>query len=142
MPVYYERYVSWEILGLVAAIKLSVFALFGFYNRWWRYVSTRDMWGAARGVLAASFVTFLIFTFFEVHVAKVPRTVWAIDVSAHARARRRFADAGADDHRAAAEPFDRRARQRGDRRRGGGCGPADAEGDAAHTRLSGTRPSA
>ena len=29
-------------------------SLFGFYNRWWRYVSTRDMWGAARGVLAAS----------------------------------------------------------------------------------------
>ena len=37
------------------------------------------MWGAARGVLAASFVTFLIFTFFEVHVADVPRTVWVID---------------------------------------------------------------
>ena len=72
MPVYYERYVSWEILGLVAAIKLSVFALSGFYNRWWRYVSTRDMWGAARGVLAASFVTFLIFTFFEVHDAGCP----------------------------------------------------------------------
>ena len=79
LPVYYERYLSWEILGLVAAIKLSVFALFGFYNRWWRYVSTRDMWGAARGVVAASLVTFLVFTFFEVHVAAVPRTVWIID---------------------------------------------------------------
>ena len=62
LPVYYERYLSWEILGLVAAIKLSVFALSGFYNRWWRYVSTRDMWGAARGVVAASLVTFLVFT--------------------------------------------------------------------------------
>ncbi|HEY8103866.1 MAG TPA: nucleoside-diphosphate sugar epimerase/dehydratase, partial [Gaiellaceae bacterium] len=80
MPSYYERYVSWEILGLVAVIKLSIFALFGFYNRWWRYVSTRDMWGAARGVLTASLVTFLIFSFFEVHDAKVPRTVWAIDL--------------------------------------------------------------
>jgi FlaA1/EpsC-like NDP-sugar epimerase len=79
LPRYYERYVSWEILGLVAAIKLSIFALFGFYNRWWRYVSTRDMWGAARGVVAASLVTFLVFTFFEVHVAAVPRTVWVID---------------------------------------------------------------
>jgi FlaA1/EpsC-like NDP-sugar epimerase len=79
LPRYYERYVSWEILGLVAAIKLTVFGLFGFYNRWWRYVSTRDMWGAARGVVAASLVTFLIFTFFEVHVAAVPRTVWVID---------------------------------------------------------------
>jgi FlaA1/EpsC-like NDP-sugar epimerase len=79
LPVYYERYVSWEVLGLVAAVKLAIFALFGFYNRWWRYVSTRDMWGAARGVVAASLVTFLVFSFFEVHVADVPRTVWVID---------------------------------------------------------------
>jgi FlaA1/EpsC-like NDP-sugar epimerase len=79
LPSYYERYLSWEILGLVAAIKLSVFALFGFYNRWWRYVSTRDMWGAARGVVAASLTTFLVFAFFDVHVVEVPRTVWVID---------------------------------------------------------------
>jgi FlaA1/EpsC-like NDP-sugar epimerase len=79
LPVYYEQYVSWELLGLVAGIKLAVFALFGFYNRWWRYVSTRDMWGAARGVLAASLVTFLVFAFFDVHAAEVPRTVWVID---------------------------------------------------------------
>ena len=79
LPVYYEKYVSWQILGLVAAIKLSIFALFGFYNRWWRYVSTRDMWGAARGVVAASLVTFLIFSFFDIHAADVPRTVWVID---------------------------------------------------------------
>ncbi len=79
LPVYYEQYVSWELLGLVAAIKLCVFALFGFYNRWWRYVSTRDMWGAARGVLAASLALFLVFQFFDVHAAEVPRTVWVID---------------------------------------------------------------
>ena len=79
LPVYYEYYVSWQIIGLVAAIKLSIFALFGFYNRWWRYVSTRDMWGAARGVVAASLVTFLVFSFFDVHAAEVPRTVWVID---------------------------------------------------------------
>jgi FlaA1/EpsC-like NDP-sugar epimerase len=79
LPVYYEYYVSWQILALVAAIKLGIFALFGFYNRWWRYVSTRDMWGAARGVLAASLVTFLVFSFFGVHAAEVPRTVWVID---------------------------------------------------------------
>ena len=79
LPVYYERYVSWQVLGLVAAIKLAIFALFGFYNRWWRYVSTRDMWGAARGVVAASLLTFLVFSFFHIHAAEVPRTVWVID---------------------------------------------------------------
>ena len=76
---YHERYVSWEFVGLVAVIKLGIFALFGFYNRWWRYVSTRDMWGAARGVVAASLVTFLVFSFFELHPASVPRGVWIID---------------------------------------------------------------
>ena len=30
-----------------------MFALSGFYNRWWRYVSTRDMWTALRGVTLA-----------------------------------------------------------------------------------------
>jgi FlaA1/EpsC-like NDP-sugar epimerase len=79
LPVYYERYVSWQVLGLVAALKLAIFAMFGFYNRWWRYVSTRDMWGAARGVIAASLVTFLVFSFFDIHAAEVPRTVWVID---------------------------------------------------------------
>jgi FlaA1/EpsC-like NDP-sugar epimerase len=79
LPRYYEYYLGGQVLGLVAALKLSVFALFGFYNRWWRYVSTRDMWGAARGVTAASLVTFLVFTLFDVHAAAVPRSVWAID---------------------------------------------------------------
>ena len=44
-----------------------------------RYVSTRDMWGAARGVTAASLVAFLVFSFFDVHVANVPRVVWVLD---------------------------------------------------------------
>ena len=35
--------------------------------------------GAARGVVAASLVTFLVFSFFDVHAAEVPRTVWVID---------------------------------------------------------------
>ena len=53
VPPYYRHLLSWQVFALVVAIKLAVFVLFGFYNRWWRYVSTRDMWGAARGVTAA-----------------------------------------------------------------------------------------
>ena len=79
IPVYYDKYLSIEVIALLVAIKLTLFALFGFYNRWWRYVSTRDMWGAARGVTAASLVAVLVFTFFEVHVTAVPRTVWILD---------------------------------------------------------------
>jgi len=79
-PVYYNRYLDFEIILIVVAIQLTVFALSGFYNRWWRYVSTRDMWVALRGVAAAVLVTFLIFTLFEFHPARVPTGVWFIDL--------------------------------------------------------------
>ena len=57
VPPYYEDYLGARTIALVVAIKLTFFVLFGFYNRWWRYVSTRDMWGAARGVVVASVAT-------------------------------------------------------------------------------------
>jgi FlaA1/EpsC-like NDP-sugar epimerase len=79
-PVYYDRYLDWEIVLLVIAIKLPVFALSGFYNRWWRYISTRDMWAAVRGVAFASVTTFLVFTLFEIHPARVPTGVWFVDL--------------------------------------------------------------
>jgi FlaA1/EpsC-like NDP-sugar epimerase len=65
---------------VVVGIQLTVFGLSGFYNRWWRYVSTRDMWAALRGVALASLATFLIFTLFEFHPARVPKGVWFIDL--------------------------------------------------------------
>ena len=52
---YYDRYLDWSNVLLVVALKLPVFALSGFYNRWWRFVSTRDMWTVTvRGVALAS----------------------------------------------------------------------------------------
>jgi FlaA1/EpsC-like NDP-sugar epimerase len=79
-PVYYDRYLDWSIVLLVVALKLPVFAVSGFYNRWWRYVSTRDMWMVARGVALASVAVFLVFTLFDVHRVSVPRGVWFIDL--------------------------------------------------------------
>jgi FlaA1/EpsC-like NDP-sugar epimerase len=79
-PVYYDHYLDWQIILVVVAIQLTVFAIAGFYNRWWRYVSTRDMWSALRGVAFASLATFLIFTLFEFHPARVPKGVWFIDL--------------------------------------------------------------
>jgi FlaA1/EpsC-like NDP-sugar epimerase len=49
VPVYYRHLLDWQVVALVEAITLATFVVCGFYNRWWRYVSTRDMWGAARG---------------------------------------------------------------------------------------------
>jgi FlaA1/EpsC-like NDP-sugar epimerase len=75
VPVYYEDYVSAPTILLVIAIMLSVFMAFGFYNRWWRYVSTRDMWGAARGVIVGSVAVYLVFAFFPLNDLRVPRAV-------------------------------------------------------------------
>ena len=62
VPGPYHRLMIDTIL-VVIAIKLAVFIAFGFYNRWWRYVSTRDMWGAARGVTVACVVADLVVYF-------------------------------------------------------------------------------
>jgi FlaA1/EpsC-like NDP-sugar epimerase len=79
-PVYYDRYLEWDVVVLVVGITLPVFIAFGFYNRWWRYVSTRDMWDAVRGVAAAGIATYLVFTALDFHPAGVPRGIWIVDV--------------------------------------------------------------
>jgi FlaA1/EpsC-like NDP-sugar epimerase len=80
IPPFYEKLVNWETVLLVVAIKLVVFTAFGFYNRWWRYVSTRDMWGAARGVTVASLAASLVVYFFPpADTARLPRGVAILD---------------------------------------------------------------
>ena len=79
MPSPYER-LLFETILLVVAVKLVVFVLFGFYNRWWRYVSTRDMWGAARGVAVACLLTYVvIYLLHPVRGFQLPRSVAAMD---------------------------------------------------------------
>jgi FlaA1/EpsC-like NDP-sugar epimerase len=78
VPAPYDRLMLDTFL-VVIAIKLAIFVAFGFYNRWWRYVSTRDMWGAARGVTVACVVSDLVVYF--AHPVKgfpLPRSV-AVD---------------------------------------------------------------
>jgi FlaA1/EpsC-like NDP-sugar epimerase len=80
LPVYYRRYLDWDIVLVVIVLTLPVFLASGFYNRWWRYVSTRDMWHAVRGVVLATLTVFLVFTLFELHPVRVPKGVWFIDL--------------------------------------------------------------
>ncbi len=78
-PVYYRTLFERTIV-LVVVLKLVAFILFGFYNRWWRYVSTRDMWGAARGVVVACVVADLIvYLASPVHNVRLPRSIAAMD---------------------------------------------------------------
>ncbi len=80
IPPYYDRLIEWQTVGLVVAIKLLVFTAFGFYNRWWRYVSTRDMWGALRGVTVASLlVGFTLYFFPPDDTSRLPRGIAVID---------------------------------------------------------------
>jgi FlaA1/EpsC-like NDP-sugar epimerase len=79
VPAPYHRLMV-DTIAIVVAIKLCVFVLSGFYNRWWRYVSTRDMWGAARGVTIAWIVADLVVYF--AHPVKgfpLPRSVAVLD---------------------------------------------------------------
>src|SRR5918912_3778115 len=79
VPVYYETLFRRTIL-IVVAIKLFVFILFGFYDRWWRYVSTRDMWGAFRGVTVASLVADVpVYFASPVSEVRLPRSIAVLD---------------------------------------------------------------
>jgi FlaA1/EpsC-like NDP-sugar epimerase len=79
VPAPYHRLMV-DTIGIAVVVKLTVFVLFGFYNRWWRYVSTRDMWGAARGVTAACIVAdFVILLAHPVKGFQLPRSVAVLD---------------------------------------------------------------
>ena len=79
-PRYYQPFLSWRVFVVVVVINLAVFVVFGFYNRWWRYVSTRDMWGAARGVTAACVVLGLgLYAFPPAHTSPLPKRIIALD---------------------------------------------------------------
>ncbi|MEN3342783.1 MAG: hypothetical protein V7644_2187 [Actinomycetota bacterium] len=80
LPVYYDTLLRRTIL-IVVVIKLAVFLMFGFHRRWWRYVSLRDMWGAARGVVVASLVADVTVYFVSpVHHVRLPRSVAVMDL--------------------------------------------------------------
>ena len=78
-PIYYRHLLSWQVFAVVVAVKLGVFVVFGFYNRWWRYVSTRDMWGAARGVTVATLLADLVLYAFPPAHERLSRGVAALD---------------------------------------------------------------
>jgi FlaA1/EpsC-like NDP-sugar epimerase len=79
VPTPYHRLMV-DTIGIAVVVKLALFVVFGFYNRWWRYVSTRDMWGAARGVTAACIVADLIVLLAHpVKGFQLPRSVAVLD---------------------------------------------------------------
>ncbi|MFI4943600.1 MAG: polysaccharide biosynthesis protein [Burkholderiales bacterium] len=79
VPPYYEVLFERTIL-MVIGIKLAVFIALGFYNRWWRYVSTRDMWRVVLGAGLASIVAGLTVYFASpVQGIRLPRSIFVLD---------------------------------------------------------------
>jgi FlaA1/EpsC-like NDP-sugar epimerase len=80
IPRPYQTLLARTIL-IVVGIKLIVFIFSGFYNRWWRYVSTRDMWGAARGVVVACLVADVtVYLVSPVQTLRLPRLIAVVDL--------------------------------------------------------------
>jgi FlaA1/EpsC-like NDP-sugar epimerase len=80
VPRYYRHFMSWQIFALVVAIGLVAFALSGFYNRWWRYTSTHDMWGLLRGVTIACVVsTLVLYAFPPANTSHLPKRIVALN---------------------------------------------------------------
>jgi FlaA1/EpsC-like NDP-sugar epimerase len=79
-PVFYETLFRRTIL-VVIGIKLAVFVISGFYDRWWRYVSTRDMWRIVYGVALASVLAYVaVYLISPVPTVKLPRGIAALDL--------------------------------------------------------------
>ena len=137
VPRYYETMLR-ETVVFVVAIKLAVFVAFGFYQRWWRYVSTRDMWRAVLGVAVASRARdrgrLLLLSRRAAEAAARGR---AGRSAAAARLRRWLAPARADGDRAP-EGRARRARPEGADRRRRRRGQADRPGAPALEVVSST----
>jgi FlaA1/EpsC-like NDP-sugar epimerase len=77
---YYEDLLA-ESIYVVVPLTIVVFAISGFYNHWWRYVSIRDMWTILRGVvIAAALAGLAVYFINPVPNVRVPRSVFALDL--------------------------------------------------------------
>jgi FlaA1/EpsC-like NDP-sugar epimerase len=76
-----DRYQTllWSTIGLVAVGKVIVFAAFGMYTKWWRYVSGRDFLNILRAVAASSAILVVIFTVAQPFEDDLPRSVAVMD---------------------------------------------------------------
>ena len=68
-----------QSVGFVVALKLIVFAAFGLYQKWWRYVSGRDFLQIVRAVAVASAILVVVFTVLQPFAHNLPRSVAVMD---------------------------------------------------------------
>jgi FlaA1/EpsC-like NDP-sugar epimerase len=68
-----------QSIGFVIAGKLAVFAAFGLYQKWWRYVSGRDFWLIFRAVAVSSAILVVVFAVAKPFAHTLPRAVVVTD---------------------------------------------------------------
>jgi FlaA1/EpsC-like NDP-sugar epimerase len=68
-----------QSVGVVVVAKLVVFAAFGLYQKWWRYVSGRDFMQIVRAVTVSSAILVVAFTVIRPFAHNLPRSVAVMD---------------------------------------------------------------
>jgi FlaA1/EpsC-like NDP-sugar epimerase len=76
-----DRYQTllWSSIGFVALGKIVVFAAFGLYQKWWRYVAGRDFLSILRAVAVSSAILVVVFTVVKPFDDNLPRSVAVMD---------------------------------------------------------------
>ena len=77
-PQRYEDLFA-QTVGFVVVGKLVVFAAFGLYQKWWRYVSGRDFLQIVRAVAVASAILVVLFAVAQPFEHTLPRSVEVMD---------------------------------------------------------------
>lgn len=77
-PQRYEELFA-QTVGFVVVGKLIVFAAFGLYQKWWRYVSGRDFILILRAVAVASAILVILFAVVQPFEPTLPRSVEVMD---------------------------------------------------------------
>src|SRR5215208_2095985 len=78
VPPRYETLFA-QAVGFVVAGKIAVFATFGLYQKWWRYVSGRDFLLIFRAVAVAGALVVVAFYVAKPFGHTLPRAVGATD---------------------------------------------------------------
>ncbi len=78
LPHRYEVLFA-QSVGFVVVGKLVVFAAFGLYQKWWRYVSGRDFLLIVRAVAVSSAILVVVFAVAKPFGHALPRSVEVID---------------------------------------------------------------
>jgi FlaA1/EpsC-like NDP-sugar epimerase len=78
VPPRYETLLA-QAIGFVIVAKVVVFAAFGLYQKWWRYVSGRDFLLIVRAVAVASAILLVAFTVLQPFDDPLPRSVVVMD---------------------------------------------------------------